>query len=112
MSYLQYLKELSKHRLAYLNLLNTSPSPTSPAFQKTLQMVKTHFTHGTVMVNGGYDFATAEAHVQAHPNDVVSFGRPFIANPDFPAKLKAGLPLKVADPSTFYTPGEKGYTDY
>ena len=75
-------------------------------------MVKTHFTQGRVMVNGGYDLASAEQHLQAHPNDLVSFGRPFIANPDFSTKLKAGLPLKEADPSTFYTPGEKGYTDY
>lgn len=26
--------------------------------------------------------------------------------------MKTGLPLNDPDPSTFYTPGAKGYTDY
>ena len=33
-------------------------------------------------------------------------------NPDLIERMKAGLPLNAPDPSTFYTPGAKGYTDY
>ena len=36
----------------------------------------------------------------------------FISNPDLVRKLKLGLHLQDADTSTFYTPGNKGYTDY
>jgi len=36
----------------------------------------------------------------------------FLANPDLPARVKAGAPLNVPDASTFYTPGAKGYTGY
>ncbi len=41
-----------------------------------------------------------------------TFGRPFISNSDLVEKLKSGAKLVDPDMSTFYTPGEKGYTDY
>jgi N-ethylmaleimide reductase len=42
----------------------------------------------------------------------VAFGRSFLSNPDLEARIKLNAPLNPADTSTFYTPGEKGYTDY
>jgi N-ethylmaleimide reductase len=45
--------------------------------------------------------------------DLVAFGRPFINNPDLVDRLRNGWPLsKDLDFNLFYTPGEKGYTDY
>jgi N-ethylmaleimide reductase len=44
--------------------------------------------------------------------DAVAFGTAFLANPDLPARIKAGAPLNAVDPATFYSPGAKGYTDY
>ena len=44
--------------------------------------------------------------------DLVGFGRPYLANPDLVARYKAGTELNAPDFATFYTPGEKGYTDY
>jgi N-ethylmaleimide reductase len=44
--------------------------------------------------------------------DLVAFGRPFISNPKLASKLKNHHALLEADQSTFYTDGEKGYTDY
>ena len=44
--------------------------------------------------------------------DAVVFGRLFIANPDLPQRFSLHAPLQAADPSTFYTPGAHGYTDY
>ena len=66
---------------------------------------------GAWMVNNGYDGALAEQSL-AHGADLVSFGRPFIANPDLVARLRAGGPFNKPDRSTFYGGGEKGYTDY
>ena len=43
---------------------------------------------------------------------MVAFGRPFIANPDLPTRLRVAAPLAEADPVTFYGGGAKGYTDY
>lgn len=44
--------------------------------------------------------------------DAVAFGILFIANPDLPERFRLGAPLNEPDPSTFYAPGPKGYTDY
>ena len=33
-------------------------------------------------------------------------------NPDLPARIKAGAVLNAVDPSTFYSAGPEGYTDY
>lgn len=46
------------------------------------------------------------------PTELLPFGSTFISNPDLPFKLKNNLQLTKADPSTFYTADEKGYTDY
>ena len=63
------------------------------------------------MVNNAYDRALADSAL-ADDADLVAFGRPFIANPDLVAKLRNGDALNAPDFATFYTPGEKGYTDY
>jgi N-ethylmaleimide reductase len=44
--------------------------------------------------------------------DAVAFGTAFLANPDLPARIKAGAPLNAVDANTFYSPGPQGYTDY
>ena len=54
----------------------------------------------------------ADADLGAQHGDLVAFGRPYISNPDLVSKLKSGQELVAPDFSTFYTPGEKGYTDY
>lgn len=67
---------------------------------------------GTLILSGGYDAERAEAALQSGLADLVAFGRPLIANPDFVERLKTGAELNQPDFSTFYTPGEQGYTDY
>ncbi|MDT8838431.1 hypothetical protein ParKJ_13505 [Paraburkholderia fungorum] len=54
----------------------------------------------------------ADADLEAQRVDLVAFGRPFISNPDLVSKFESGRDLAAPDASTFYTPGEKGYTDY
>ncbi|XKK42367.1 hypothetical protein HFP72_02175 [Nocardiopsis sp. ARC36] len=44
--------------------------------------------------------------------DLVSFGALFLANPDLPARLAAGGPFNAPERATFYSGGERGYTDY
>jgi N-ethylmaleimide reductase len=44
--------------------------------------------------------------------DAVVYGTKFISNPDLPRRFKLGAPLNEPDQATFYTPGERGYTDY
>lgn len=67
---------------------------------------------GTLMVAGGYDAQSAERALQEGKADLVGFGRPYISNPDLAERLADGAPLTPADRATFYTEGERGYTDY
>ena len=63
------------------------------------------------MVNNGYDRVLAEQSL-AQGDDLVAFGRPFIANPDLVRRLREGSALNAVDRATLYGGGAKGYTDY
>jgi N-ethylmaleimide reductase len=67
---------------------------------------------GLFILSGGFNRATAETALVEKRGDLVAFGRPLLANPDLVARMQANAPLNEPDPSTFYTPGAKGYTDY
>ncbi|KAI9020081.1 hypothetical protein CLU79DRAFT_757072 [Phycomyces nitens] len=68
---------------------------------------------GAFISAGGYtlDPEKATSHSEA-TGDLVAFGRGFIANPDLVERIRNQWPLTPYDRSTFYTPGNKGYTDY
>jgi N-ethylmaleimide reductase len=67
---------------------------------------------GALIANGGYDAQSAEAAVKNGNADFVSFGVPFLANPDLVERFKRGAPLNPPDFTTFFQGEEKGYTDY
>jgi N-ethylmaleimide reductase len=67
---------------------------------------------GALIGNMGYGAAEAEEAIRSGMLDAVAFGSAFLANPDLPARIKAGAPLNAPDPATFYSPGPLGYTDY
>ncbi|WP_219214643.1 alkene reductase [Variovorax boronicumulans] len=66
---------------------------------------------GAWMVNNNYDKPLAETAVK-EGDDLVAFGRPYIANPDLVRRLRDNAPLNPLDKATLYGGGEKGYTDY
>ena len=109
--YLALVRALDLLKIAFVHFVDVgamgAPEP-KPALRKALREA----FHGAFILNGGYDGAKAEADLAAGAGDFVAFGKPFISNPDLVAKLKAGAPLRPADPETFFTPGERGYTDY
>jgi len=67
---------------------------------------------GPFILAGGFDKATAEQALTSGRADMIAMGRAFLANPDLVDRLRHDAPLNAVDPQTFYTPGEKGYTDY
>ena len=67
---------------------------------------------GVFIANEKYTKETAEAAIAEGRADAVAFGQLFIANPDLPERFAKGAPLNAPDPSTFYSSGPKGYTDY
>ncbi len=70
--------------------------------------------HGPLMGNCGYSQASAAMAIAAGHADLISFGRPFISNPDLVERFKNGWPLAEPAPmSDWYLPtGAKGYTDF
>jgi len=67
---------------------------------------------GSYIANEKFTQATANQVLAAGEADAVAFGVPFLANPDLPERFRENAPLNAPDPSTFYAPGAKGYTDY
>ncbi|WP_043345221.1 alkene reductase [Belnapia moabensis] len=67
---------------------------------------------GPLIVNSDYDLARAQAALDEGTADAISFGRPFIANPDLPLRLARKLPLAVDDATMWFTQGPEGYVDY
>jgi N-ethylmaleimide reductase len=65
-----------------------------------------------LIINDSYGFDEADAAVKAGEATAVSFGRPFIANPDLVERWRCGTPLAKFDPKTLYSPGAEGYVDY
>jgi N-ethylmaleimide reductase len=67
---------------------------------------------GTYIANNGYDRQMAIDAIESGKADAIAFGRLFISNPDLVERLKLDAALNTPNPSTFYTPGPVGYTDY
>ena len=98
-------RELGKRKLAFLFLRErVGPDRLAPALKKAFG--------GPVIGNEQYTPEQSVADLQGGVVDAIGFGRTFIANPDLPARLKAGAPLNDLNPATLYAPGAEGYTDY
>ena len=109
--YLALARELGTLKLAYLHLVDHSSlgAPEVPAAFKA--QLRAAFG-GIFIASGGLDRDSAEQALREGRADLVAFGRAWLANPDLIERMKAGVALNAPDPSTFYTPGAKGYTDY
>jgi len=110
-TYTELAKKLSPLKLAYIHIVDHSSMGAPEVKDAVKQKIRNHF-QGALILSGGYDQLRAEGDLQEKRADLIAIGRPFISNPDLVEKMKSGRPLREADFSTFYTPGEKGYTDY
>ena len=70
--------------------------------------------HGPLIGNCGYTNETAEKAIAKGHADLISFGRPFISNPDLVERFRNDWPLaELAPMADWYSPtGGKGYTDF
>jgi N-ethylmaleimide reductase len=69
---------------------------------------------GKLVFNSDYTAEQAAADVAAGACDAVTFGRPYISNPDLAERIRIGAEWapNVDVPKSWYLPGEKGYIDY
>ena len=105
-------KELGKLGLGYLHVSEAIAGPMKVDGTVRATPYMRDAFDGTLIVNGGYDAATAEAAIARGETDLVAFGVPFIANPDLPLRYRKSATLNAPDAATFYAGEEKGYIDY
>ena len=109
--YLRLIEELNNVGLVYIHIVDHSSMGAPEVSADLKAKIRANFK-GKYILSGGYDVTRANTDLDANHGDLVAFGRPFIANPDLVRKMQNGTALRTPDPATFYTPGEKGYTDY
>jgi len=75
-----------------------------PAFRRRFR--------GAYIANNNYTRELADRTIAEGGADLISFGRPFIANPDLVERLRTGAPLAEAPKSYWYGGGATGYSDW
>ncbi|WP_339827588.1 alkene reductase [uncultured Arenimonas sp.] len=105
--YLALVDALAERGLAYLSLIATPGAVPDEVVDETRRRFP-----GALILAGDYDASRAETDLAAGRADLIAFGRPFIANPDLPARLAAKAPLAEMQADKLYTPGPEGYSDY
>jgi N-ethylmaleimide reductase len=103
--------ELQKIGLIYIHVVDHSAMGAPEVPRSLKESIRDEFG-GTIIISGGYDYAKANQDLNDGLGHLVAFGRPILANPDLVERFRVGAELNPPDFDTFYTPGEKGYTDY
>jgi N-ethylmaleimide reductase len=104
-TYRTLLGALNGLGLAYCHLVHY---PTAEL--DALALARQHWS-GPILANNNLNLESAQALI-ASGVDAVSFGRPFISNPDLVERFRRGAPLARQNRDTLYTGEERGYTDY
>jgi N-ethylmaleimide reductase len=109
----KYLAEqLNRMKILYVHLVDHSGMG-APEVPAEIKMAIHKRFQGAIVLSGGYTQERAEAELQRGIANLIAFGRPFINNPDLVERFAHGFPLSTElDATTFYSQGEKGYTDY
>ncbi len=110
-TYAYIARQLDALGIVYLHLVDHSSQGAPPVSPGLVSDIRRLFRN-TLILSGGYDQERAEKDLLSGMADLVAFGKPFISNPDLPERFRTGEALTPYDPDTFYSPGEKGYTDY
>ncbi|MGP7795647.1 alkene reductase [Sphingomonas sp. CLY1604] len=99
--------------IAYLEVREAAPGADmlqsdSPQVHPSMREV----FHNPFIINGSFDYASGMEALSNGDADAVSYGRPFISNPNLPKVFKEGKKPAEDDMKTWYSRGPKGYTDY
>ncbi len=102
------IEKLNERNVAYLHIGFQDTSENEIGWHKLLRPLFKNL----YFANGGFDKDSGEKFLAENNADAIVYGKLFLANPDLPKRFKTNAELNDWDASTFYTPGEKGYTDY
>ncbi|MFG1850176.1 alkene reductase [Micromonospora carbonacea] len=91
--------------LAYLHLIHAGD-------EELLRRLRADWPTALLLNRAGQPLDRRAADLDTGLADVLTVGATALANPDLPARLRAGVPLNEPDPTTFYGGDHRGYTDY
>jgi N-ethylmaleimide reductase len=107
----QKLRDLGIVYLHVIEPVNSSHPMAMPGTKPIAPLLREVFG-AAFMLNGGYNKETGNAAIESGGADLISFGVPFIANPDLVKRYAEDAALNPPDPSSFYSGDAGGYTDY
>lgn len=110
-TYVYLAQQLAKIGLVYIHLVDHSSLGNPDVPQEIKNNISRAFG-GTMIESGGLNLQNANEIIERGQADLVAFARKYLANPDLANRFKNGLALNEPVMETFYTPGDKGYTDY
>jgi N-ethylmaleimide reductase len=102
---------LNRIGIAYLNVREGSGPGQPPSPAVDFIGLRARFA-GSYVANDGYDLERGLHARRSETADLISFARPFIANPDLVERLKLEAPWNPLDLKTLYGGDHRGYTDY
>jgi N-ethylmaleimide reductase len=111
-TYGTYIDGLNRLNLAYVHTIEgiTQQTRDAPA-NVDFQALRKRF-RGAWIANNNFTAALAEQELAEDKADAISFGRPFIANPDLVDRLRRGAPLAEAPKQYWYGGNSVGYSDW
>lgn len=108
-------KVLQELKVSWLELRQPGPDGTFGATNVPKQdaLIRSIY-RGPLVLNSDYTAAQAASDVGSGRCDAISFGRPYISNPDLDERIRLGAEWapNVNVPKSWYLPGSKGYVDY
>ncbi|MFS2158505.1 alkene reductase [Pseudomonas sp. Pseusp122] len=110
-TYIEAIKVLEEAGVAYVSIAEADWDNAPDLPEQFRRNVRSAFS-GRIIYAGRYTAERGARLVEAGLADLIAFGRPFIANPDLPARISNGWPLNSLNPATLYGGAEAGFTDY
>lgn len=110
-TYIEAIKVLEQAGIAYLSIAEADWDNAPDLPEQFYKAARTQFS-GRIIYAGKYTVDKALRILNNGYGDLFAFGRPFIANPDLPERIKQQWPLNEADAATMYGGTEVGYSDY
>ena len=107
------IEKLNQYDLAYLHLSEPFNDVTdNPDAEPNIAKRYRPMYKGTLIINSNFDRDRGNQYVLEGLADAIAYGKPYVSNPDLVERFEKGAELAEWNQDTFYTPGEKGYTDY